>query len=322
MMIDLPLKMTNVERRYGSATAVRDVTLELHEGEILCVLGPNGAGKTTTVKMASTLLAPTSGSITVRGIDAVEDPKRARAHLGLSLGGDRGFYLRASVMDNLRFFAELRGVRGRSRDHTIMEALSLVQLGDRAKAKVETLSRGMRQRLHVARAILGQPDVILFDEPSSGLDPENARGLRDLIAGLSAGGAAVLLTTHHMQEAEELADRIIVLDEGVVAVAGTKATIADAAGITAVTTFRASEIPDDVATWITTRVPGVVKVLADERHGAWTVDVMWSGSNADNESILEFLGDTAQHVVSRSATLEEAYLGFLEIRRSGSGAAP
>ncbi len=312
----MALEMIDVARHYGDVVAVRDVTLRVRAGEILCVLGPNGAGKTTTVKMASTLLAPTSGTIRVGGVDAVRNPRKARAHLGLALGGDRGFYMRATVLDNLRFFAELKGAGGRRRDSSIQETLDRLGLGDKATKRVEELSRGMRQRLHIARALIGEPALILLDEPSSGLDPENAKGLRDLVATLRSNGAAILLTTHHMQEAEELANRIVVLDRGTVAVEGTTATIAEAAGITQVSTFRASSVPAEFVTRIASDTVGVIDVLAEERNGAWTIDVMWSVPSADNESILQILGGSASHIVTRAATLEEAYLGYLERRRS------
>ena len=176
--------------------------------------GPNGAGKTTTIKMLITLLIPTSGTARVLGHDVVKDAKWVRQRIGYVFGGDRGLYERLSALDNLRYFAELYGVDPKVQRTRIHELLELVGLDGREKERVEGYSRGMRQRLHIARGILHDPPVVFLDEPSIGVDPVGARELRSMIAGLRDAGKTVLLTTHYMFEADELCDRIAVVARG------------------------------------------------------------------------------------------------------------
>ncbi|WP_449345110.1 ABC transporter ATP-binding protein [Streptomyces narbonensis] len=169
-------------------------------GELFGLLGPNGAGKTTTIKMLNTLLL-TSGTARVFGHDVARDPVAVRRRIGYVFGGDRGLYDRLSALDNLRYFAELYGVEARDQKRRIAELLDLVGLVGREKESVEGYSRGMRQRLHIARGLLHRPDVLFLDEPSIGVDPVAARDLRRTVADLAAAGTTVLLTTHYMAEA-------------------------------------------------------------------------------------------------------------------------
>src|SRR2546421_5794964 len=201
-------------RRSLEVEAVRGVSFEIAEGELFGLLGPNGAGKTTTIKMLITLLIPTSGSARVLGLDVVKEAREVRKRIGYVFGGERGLYERLSGLDNLRYFAELYGVTGKAQRVRIQEVLELVGLLGRERERVEGYSRGMRQRLHIARGILHEPEVLFLDEPTLGLDPVGARELRALIAGLARAGTTVLLTTHYMFEADALCDRIAVIDRG------------------------------------------------------------------------------------------------------------
>ena len=203
-----------VRRRSLEVEAVRGVSFEIGEGELFGLLGPNGAGKTTTIKMLITLLIPTSGHARVLGHDVVADARWVRKHIGYVFGGDRGLYERLSALDNLRYFAELYGVEPDTQKHRIAELLDLVGLTGREKERVEGFSRGMRQRLHIARGLLHDPPVVFLDEPTIGVDPVGARELRATIAGLVETGKTVLLTTHYMFEADALCDRIAVVARG------------------------------------------------------------------------------------------------------------
>src|SRR6476619_7557431 len=161
--------------------AVRGVSFEIGEGELFGLLGPNGAGKTTTIKMLITLLIPTSGSAKVLGLDVVKDAREVRKRIGYVFGGERGLYERLSGLDNLRYFAELYAVPPREQKARIAELLELVGLTGREKERVEGYSRGMRQRLHIARGLLHKPEVLFLDEPSIGIDPVGARELRTTV---------------------------------------------------------------------------------------------------------------------------------------------
>src|ERR671938_1762709 len=210
-----------LRRRPLEVEAVRGISFEVAEGELFGLLGPNGAGKTTTIKMLITLLLPTSGQARVLGHDVVDEPREVRKRIGYVFGGDRGLYERLSARDNLRYFAELYGVSGRVQRRRIDEVLELVGLKGREKERVEGYSRGMRQRLHIARGILHDPAVVFLDEPTIGVDPVGARELRATISSLTEAGKTVLLTTHYMFEADALCDRIAVIAQGRIVAEGT-----------------------------------------------------------------------------------------------------
>ncbi len=310
------LEMDDVSRRFetagGERTAIAHLSLHVDPGEILCLLGPNGAGKTTTVRMASTLLRPTSGRVTIAGVDAVRDPRGARRGLGLVLGGDRGFYMRASARENVRFFGVLQGLTSREARKRTEIVLEQVGLADRASDPVEALSRGMRQRLHIARALTSSPQLLLLDEPSTGLDPQTARDLRSLVRGLVDDGAAILLTTHDMREAEQLADRVAVIDHGHMVAHGGVPEIARSAGVTSVVSWQVSA--DSAApTGALESIPGVRAVVTSERNGITTVDVLLSGAPGSVALVRAAAGPaTLTGPAERPATLEEAYLALLE----------
>src|SRR4051794_12751608 len=216
---------TGVRREKKEVEAVRGVSFGIDRGELFGLLGPNGAGKTTTIKMLITLLLPTGGRATVLGQDVVDAPREVRRHIGYVFGGDRGLYERLSALDNLRYFAELYGVPAREQRQRIGSLLEMVGLAGREKERVEGFSRGMRQRLHIARGLLHDPEVLFLDEPTIGIDPVGARELRATIAALREQGKTILLTTHYMFEADELCDRIAVIRDGLIVAEGTPAML-------------------------------------------------------------------------------------------------
>src|SRR5947199_218373 len=214
-----------IRRRVKEIEAVKGVTFEIPKGELFGLLGPNGAGKTTTIKMLITLLLPTSGTARVLGLDVARDAREVRRRIGYAFGGDRGLYERLSALDNLRYFAELYGVEPREQRRRIDFVLDLVGLAGRERERVEGFSRGMRQRLHIARGLLHDPEVLFLDEPSTGIDPVGARKLRAMIAALTRAGKTVVLTTHYMYEADELCDRIAIIRDGRIVAEGSPAEL-------------------------------------------------------------------------------------------------
>jgi len=194
--------------------AVEDISFDIQHGELFGLLGPNGAGKTTTVKMLTTLLIPTAGSARVLGWDVVADAQEVRKHIGFIFGGERGLYWRLSAIDNLRYFASLYGVEPDVTKKRIPYLLELVGLKDRGNERVEGYSRGMKQRLHVARTLLHDPEVLFLDEPTIGLDPVGARDFRQVIRDLRDAKKTILLTTHYMFEADALCNRVGVINKG------------------------------------------------------------------------------------------------------------
>ena len=210
--------------------AVDGIDLRVERGEIFGVLGPNGAGKTTTMRMLSTLLEPTAGTARVLGLDVVHDAREIRRRMGAVLSDGRSLYWKLTARENLEYFAALYHVPAAETRARIQAALETVRLDDRADDYVERYSAGMRQRLVLARALLPDPELLLLDEPTVGLDPQSARDLRDRVLALRARGRTVLLTTHYMEEADQLCDRIAIVDHGTIVAldtpAGLKRTIA------------------------------------------------------------------------------------------------
>src|SRR6478672_5831877 len=283
--------------------AVKGVSFGIEKGELFGLLGPNGAGKTTTIKMLITLLLPTGGSASVLGQDVVDNPREVRRHIGYVFGGDRGLYERLSALDNLRYFAELYGVDPKVQRTRIHELLELVGLNGREKERVEGYSRGMRQRLHIARGILHDPPVVFLDEPTIGVDPVGARDLRQTIASLKAAGKTVLLTTHYMFEADDLCDRIAVIAKGEIVAEGTprdlKAIVADRTVIE-IETFGVDEATVDRLR----AADGVTSVSIEDREQAQVLHVMSPSGTELTQSLLALLnGVSIGRVAAREPTL-------------------
>jgi len=298
-------------RRGVEVQAVRGVSFEVADGELFGLLGPNGAGKTTTIKMLITLLIPTSGSASVLGYDVVRDAREVRKRIGYVFGGDRGLYERLSALDNLRYFAELYAVPPAEQKRRIAELLDLVGLAGREKERVEGYSRGMRQRLHIARGLLHDPPVVFLDEPTIGVDPVGARELRRTIAGLTEAGKTVLLTTHYMFEADDLCDRMAVIAKGEIVAEGTpqdlKAIVADRTVIE-IETFGVDEDAVDRVR----RADGVTSVSIEERDQAQVLHVQSPAGTELTQRLLGLLGTTRiGRVAVREPTLEDAYVALV-----------
>jgi ABC-2 type transport system ATP-binding protein len=195
-------------------TAVNGVDLQIQRGEIFGLLGPNGAGKSTTIRMLCTLLEPTSGTARVNGFDIVKQANDVRRSLGTLLAGERSIYWKLSGRENLEYFAALYHIPQSIAKKRVEELIERMELTDRANELVEKYSTGMRQRVAIAKALLARPPILLLDEPTLGLDPQAARRLRELIAELKQEGHTILLTTHYMEEADQLSDRIGIIDSG------------------------------------------------------------------------------------------------------------
>jgi ABC-2 type transport system ATP-binding protein len=221
----------NVTRIYradhgADVVALDDVSLTVEEGEVRGLLGPNGAGKTTLVKILCTILLPTRGSVTINGLDVVHHARRVRREIGIVIGGERGLYWRLTGRQNLEFWAALYHVPAAEVRPTVNRLLERVRLADRAYDPFEAYSRGMKQRLHLARGLIGNPRVLFLDEPTSGMDPVAAHEFRSLIGELRSEGRTVLLTTHDMAEAEAVCDRVTLIDHGRVLAVETPASLA------------------------------------------------------------------------------------------------
>jgi ABC-2 type transport system ATP-binding protein len=203
------IRVRNLTRAFNGLCAVDDVSFAVELGEIFGFLGPNGAGKTTTIRVLTGRLRPTSGAAWVAGCDVVSERQRLKPQIGVVFE-HQNLYERDSARGNLRFYARLYGVEKKR----VEQVLAQVGLVERARDRVKHYSNGMKQRLLIARALLHAPQVLFLDEPTRGLDPHVARDIRAIIADLARGGVTVFLTTHYMEEADQLCDRVAIIDRG------------------------------------------------------------------------------------------------------------
>ena len=203
------IEVQDLTRDYNGLRAVDGINFAIEPGEIFGFLGPNGAGKTTTIKMLTGQLRPTSGKAQVMGCDVVEDRQHLKPQIGVVFDS-QNLYEHMSARDNLRFYARLYRVK----KARVEEVLTQVGMTDRARDKMKTYSNGMKQRILIARALLHEPEVLFLDEPTRGLDPNVARDIRSIVTKLAHEGMTVFLTTHYMEEADQLSNRVAIIDQG------------------------------------------------------------------------------------------------------------
>jgi len=297
-----------LRRKIKEVVAVDDISFDVQPGELFGLLGPNGAGKTTTIKMLTTLLIPTSGTARVLDTDVVQQPEALRARIGFIFGGERGLYWRLPAADNLRYFATLYQLDPAVARKRIPYLLDLVGLADRAQEKVEGYSRGMKQRLHIARTLLHDPEMLFLDEPSMGLDPVAAREMRQIVRNLQAEQKTILLTTHYMFEADALCQRIAVIDHGrIIALdtpEGLKQHVRDLSVIELETLGAPPAVLDRL------RALPFVDAVSVENHEQKQILLIQSPrvSEAVPEVLATLDGLQVGKVVVREPTLEDAYV--------------
>jgi ABC-2 type transport system ATP-binding protein len=248
------IEVDNLRKTFGDVTALAGVSFRVDSGAIFGLLGPNGAGKSTAIGVLSGLVTPDGGSARLGGVDVVRNGVEARRTLGV-VPQDVALYLELTARDNLRFFGQLYGLRGMVLQQRAAEALSFVNLVDRASEPIERYSGGMLRRLNIAAGVLHKPRVVLMDEPTVGLDPQARADILDLVRRVAAEGAAVLYTTHYLDEAERLCDRLAIIDHGSLLVQGTLAELRRAAGEREIVALRGF--------FRTERAAGVLERIAD-----------------------------------------------------------
>jgi len=308
------IETSQLTRTFGSLVAVDDLSLAIPEGTVFGFLGPNGAGKTTTVRMLSALIAPTRGSATVAGYRLGENNEAIRQSIGI-LTETPGLYDRLSAWQNLLFFAQMYDLPVKRASSQVERYLRLLDLWERRNDKVGGFSKGMRQKLAIARALLHEPTVIFLDEPTAGLDPEAARVVLDFVKQLRAEGRTIFLTTHNLPEADELCDLIGVFRSRLLRL-GTPANMR--AGMFG--TGTQVRVVGDAARWIETvrALPFVRDASASESLLSISLD----DSDEQNPALVRSLveaGADIRAVEPTSHSLEEVYLELVEQAR---GAAP
>ncbi len=323
MIQDAAVEVNGLTRQYVTRSffggvsrvtkALDGISFSIKTGELFGLIGPNGAGKTTTIKILTTLLTPTSGTARVLGMDVTKDVYEIRRRIGIVYGGERGLYNRVSAMDNLRYFADLYGVQPGVAAKRIPQLLELVGLRERAVEKVEKYSKGMKQRLHVAKALVHDPELLFLDEPTIGLDPAGARDIRRMVREMRDQGKTILLTTHYMFEAEELCERIGVISKGKIVALDTpsalKSMVRDISVIELRTYGATEQYVEDLKT-----LPKVVRVVADLASEMQVIRVQTPLGADLLPQVVSKLPEGAKIIdrTIKEPTLEDAYLRLVE----------
>jgi ABC-2 type transport system ATP-binding protein len=216
-------------KKYGDFTAVNGISFDIIEGEIFSLLGPNGAGKTTTISMLSTLYIPTSGDAIIGGHSITREPMAVRNLIGV-VPQDLALYEDLTARENLSFWGQMYGLSGKTLNARIDEVLEQIGLADKAKQRVKTYSGGMKRRVNIGVGLLHRPKLLFMDEPTVGIDPQSRRAILDAVKNLNRQGMTVLYTTHYMEEAEELSDRVGIIDHGELIAIGTQAELTKQVG--------------------------------------------------------------------------------------------
>ena len=294
------LALRGLGKDYGTRTAVHSIDLDVIRGECLGLLGPNGAGKTTTISMACGVTTPTRGTVSIGGVDLRSDPLAAKAKLGL-VPQELALYEELSGLQNLRYFGALYALPAATLAERITWALDVVGLADRAKDAVKKYSGGMKRRLNMAAGLLHQPDLLVLDEPTVGVDPQSRNHIFETVRALKQRGMTVIYTSHYMEEVEALCDRVAIIDAGAIVATGSVAELIAAHAGKGLTI----EVTGDIDAAVTAASQhGEV-----ERHDR-SLRVIPHGALAPLITAIEATGATIARIESREANLETAFLAL------------
>jgi ABC-2 type transport system ATP-binding protein len=298
------IDVRGLTRRFGQLTAVDRVEFQVHEGEVFGFLGPNGAGKTTTVRMLTGVLEPTEGTATIHGHDIRTESLLSRAHMGI-VPEEANVYVDLSVWQNVMLMAELHGAPRRERIENADRLLGLLGLADRKKQKARTLSKGLRQRLMLCAALVTEPEILFLDEPTSGLDVQSARLIREIVRERNREGLTVFLTTHNMDEAEEMCSRVAIINKGRIAAVDTPdglRSVIRSRQYTEVTFEGGTPDAHDLEV-----VPGVVQT--SEKAGRFRLYTETPGRvAAEAVRLADAKGWRIAHLCTRKPSLEEVFI--------------
>jgi len=284
----------DLHKDFGEVYAVKGVNIEIQRGEVFSLLGPNGAGKSTTISMISGLLRPTQGDAVVLGHSIIREPQAAKAALGV-VPQEIALYEDLSARENLTFWGKMYGLRGGALKKRVDQILEIVGLTDRQKGRVEKFSGGMKRRLNIGIALMHEPDVVIMDEPTVGIDPQSRRKILDSVMDLNRQGMTVLYTTHYMEEAQELSDHIAIMDHGEIIASGTHNELVKIVGeldrIELTINTDSSQVLD---AW--QKSPGVEQVVAENGQLILLVE--------DSNAVLPLLFESASQANTRITSVE------------------
>lgn len=253
-------------KKYGDLTAVNGISFTVAEGEIFSLLGPNGAGKTTTISILSTLLSPTAGEVKVCGHSVVKNPMAVKKEIGV-VPQEIALYEDLTALENLNFWGQMYGLSGRELSMRVDEVLAQIGLKARAKQRIKTYSGGMKRRVNIGVGLLHQPRLLFMDEPTVGIDPQSRRAILDSVKALNQSGMSILYTTHYMEEAQELSDRVGIIDHGELIALGTQKELTAQVGEmdTLILHLGENEDPTNLAESLQS-LPGVLQANPSSTH--------------------------------------------------------
>lgn len=303
------LKKNNCKKE--KILALNNISFNVYKGEIFGILGPNGAGKTTIIKILSTMLAPTSGYAKIFGYDTFLNDIKIRNRINFIFGGELGLYGRLTAYENMVYFANLYNVKSDEINKKVNELLNLVGITEFKNKRVEIFSKGMKQKLQIARGLINNPDVLFLDEPTIGLDPVASNNLKEIIKKLKSEEKTIILTTHYMAEADELCDRIAILNKGNILKLDTPDNLKNVYSKENVILIKAKKIPINIIE----KIKSNLDVLFTDYNVLSDFDTLLINydSNLTFNQILQILSEVEIYeITKRKATLEDAYIKMVK----------
>ena len=303
------LEVNNLIKNYGSFNAVKGISFEIMQGEIFSLLGPNGAGKTTTISMLSTLYTPTRGDASVCGHSITKEPMAVKNCIGV-VPQDLALYEDLTARENLVFWGQMYGLSGKTLKTRVDEVLEKTGLLDKAKQKIKTYSGGMKRRINIGVGLLHHPQLLFMDEPTVGIDPQSRRSILDSVKELNRGGMTVLYTTHYMEEAQELSNRVGIIDHGELIAIGTQEELTKSVGETDTLVLHVGEDTDPQNLAVEVRkLQGVIKAEVTD-HEVTIITPSAEELLAQAVSFANNLGIKIHSIDIREPNLEAVFLNL------------
>lgn len=309
------IEVQNLTKSYGGILAIQSLNFKVQKGEVVGFLGPNGAGKSTTMKIITGFMAPTSGQAVVGGYDVFENPIEVKKRIGY-LPETPPVYGDMKVQEYLRYVAELKGLEKSKITRNVADAIEKTQLGSVQKRMIQNLSKGFRQRVGIAQALVSDPEVLILDEPTVGLDPKQVAEIRELIQELR-GLHTIILSTHILPEVQATCERIIIINKGQIVAQDTLSNLSRMKSGSRTVNLKVRKASDEIAKSIS-NLPGIVKVLPGPELNSWVIDT------AENDEIVEQIasmviqkGFGLQEISSAKADLEDIFLNLTYGQQSG-----
>lgn len=301
------LEIQNLKKYFKNIKAVDDISFSVDKGDILGLLGPNGAGKSTTISMIATLAAPDSGTIRFKGQDIAQNPKAIQQSLGL-VPQEIALYPNLSGLENLKFWGRAYGLSGAALKKRIAEVSEVIGIKERLEDRVKKYSGGMQRRLNIGAALLHNPEFIIMDEPTVGIDPQSRKHILDTVKALAEGDTTIIYTSHYMEEVEQLCDRVCIMDAGKIIAEGTKDEITSSLGGGCELTLKLAK-PDAALCEQISALNGVAKLSAE----GGTVYIAADDADQATRAVMELVGKSKVSLVSfdtKKASLETVFLNL------------